>query len=250
MIAALRSEWIKSWSVRSPAVLLVVLIVSTGAFAGLFALARARQWDGGPFDPVQVSLSGILMTQVAAGALGLLAVTSETQTGLLRITLAAVPRRGRVLAAKALTVAVTALAAGTAGAFSAITAARPVLAGQGVPAAALGDPGTFRAVFGAALYLTAAALIGLSLGVITRSAAGGLTILIGGLLIVPIFVNGLPEALARWVMKFWPSTAGLRIISTTPDANLLDPLPGFAVLAGCTAILLATAFLTLRRRDV
>jgi ABC-2 type transport system permease protein len=249
MIAALRSEWIKSWSVRSPAVLLVVLIVSTGAFAGLFAFARARQWDGGPFDPVQTGLSGILMTQVAAGALGLLAVTAETQTGLLRATLAAVPRRGRVLAAKTLTVAVTALAAGTAGAFAALTAARPVLAGQGVPAAALGDPGTFRAVFGAALYLTAAALIGLSLGVITRSAAGGLTLLIGGLLIVPILISALPEAPARWMMTYWPSTAGLRIVSTVPDPHLLDPWPGFAVLAGCTTILLVTAFLTLRHRD-
>ncbi|HWS34568.1 MAG TPA: hypothetical protein VN408_17740, partial [Actinoplanes sp.] len=226
------------------------LIAVTGVFAGLMAFAQARQWDGGVFDPAQVSLSGILTAQVVAGALGLLVITSETASGTLRSTLAAVPRRGRVLAAKIVTVSLTVAAAGTAAAFTAFLTARPVLLAQGAPTVPLTGPGVLRAIFGAAFYLTAAALIGLALGVLTRSTAAGLSILTGALLIVPVFITALPEGLARWTMRYWPSTAGLRMTATVGDPALLPPWAGFAVLATTTAALLAAAFLTLHRRDV
>jgi len=247
--ATLHFEWIKFWSLRSPLVLLVAMISVTGGAGALFAFARARQWDGGIFDPLQVSLSAIPLTQVVAGTLGLLAVTTETASGTLRPTFTAVPRRGRVLAAKAVLVGLTTLAAGTASAFTAFHTARPVLVAQSVPSAGLGDPGTVRAILGAGLYLTATALIGLALGVLTRSSAGALAILTGTLLIVPIFLSALPEDLAGWMMRLWPSTAGLRVVSTVPDPLLLGPWQGLAVLAATAAVLLAAAAVTFSRRD-
>ncbi|SDS22141.1 hypothetical protein [Actinoplanes derwentensis] len=249
-VAAVRSEGVRFWSLRAPAVLVVAVVVVTGAFAALMAFAQARQWDGGAFDPARVSLAGIMMTQIAAGALGVLAFTTETASGTIRSTLAAIPRRSRVLTAKIVTVGLAAMAAGIVAAFTAFLIARPVLRTQGAPVAALTDPGVFRAVLGAAFYLTAAALVGLALGVLTGSTAASLSIMTGVLLIVPIFIPTLPAGLARWAMKYWPSTAGLRVTATAHDPALLAPWAGFAVLAATTATLLAVAFLALHRRDV
>ncbi|WP_204298185.1 hypothetical protein [Actinoplanes campanulatus] len=246
----MRSEWIKFWSLRAPVAALAVLVVLNGGLAAMLSLARARQWDGGVFDPVQVSLAEILMTQIAAAVLGLIVINAEIGAGTIRSTLAAIPRRSRVLAAKLVITALTVLVTGTGAAVLAFVVGQTVLAGQLVPTAGPGDPGVSRAVFGAGLYLTAAAVIGLAVGVLVRSAPGGVAIVMTGLLIVPIFANALPEAAARWILKFWPSVAGLRVISTTHDANLLSPWAGFAVMAATALTLLATAFLIFRHRDM
>ncbi|WIM93693.1 ABC transporter permease subunit [Actinoplanes oblitus] len=246
----IRAEWIKLRSLRSPRWSLAVLIGLNVLFGWMIATAQARQWTPGQaWDPVRVSLTGVLVTQIAAAVLGALAFTTETGSGTIRASLAAAPRRGRLLAAKALVVAVTVLVAGVLAGLLAFVVGQAALGDQGVPRASLGDPGAVRAVVGAGLYLTAAALLGMAAGVLTRSTTAAVTGVIVAALLVPVFANLMPEALAEFVIGYWPSAAGLRVLATVPDPLLLDPWPGFGILAGTTAALMTAAFVSFRRRD-
>ncbi|GIE85727.1 ABC transporter permease [Actinoplanes regularis] len=246
----IRAEWIKLRSLRAPIWSLGVLLGMNVLFGWMIALAQARQWDGTEaWDPVRAGLSGVIVTQIAAAVLGVLAFTSESGSGTIRSSLAAVPRRSRLLAAKALVVAVPVLVVGTVAALLAFLAGQAAIAGQGVPSAGLGDRGALRAIIGAGLYLTAAALAGMAAGVLTRSTAAAVTSVIVGALLVPVFANVMPEAVAKLIIGYWPTAAGLRILATVPDTRMLDPWPGFTVLAVTTAVLLGAAFLTFRRRD-
>ncbi|GAA2882741.1 ABC transporter permease [Actinoplanes cyaneus] len=243
----IRSEWIKMRSLRSPVWCLITLLGVTVLFGWMIATAQARQWDGAqPWDPVRAGLTGVIVAQIAAAVFGVLAFTTES----LRVTVAAAPRRARMLAAKALLVAGFVLVTGVVAALFAFLAGQAAIAGQGVPHASLGDPGALRAVAGAGLYLSAAGLLGLAAGVLTRSTAAAVTSVIVGGLLVPVFANAMPEVLARFVIGYWPTAAGLRILATTRDPAMLDPWPGFAVLAAATGALLVAAFVTFRRRDI
>ncbi|MEV6348737.1 hypothetical protein [Actinoplanes sp. NPDC051851] len=252
----IRAEWIKMWSVRAPAGALLVLVGSTALFGAMFGLARARQWTSEEvFDPAQASLACVILTQIAAVTLGVLSITAETATATIRSTLAARPQRARLLAAKALLVGSATLVTGVAASLLAFLAGQPVIADQGAPRAFLTDPGVPRAILGGGLYLCAAALIGLALGVLLRSTAAAITTGIGLLLLIPLFASAMPATLARWVIGYWPSAAGLRILTTVPDpttAGVLSsgPWPGFALLAAATAALLLLAAAVLHRRDL
>ncbi|NVI93223.1 ABC transporter permease, partial [Actinomadura sp. BRA 177] len=123
------------------------------------------------------------------------------------------------------------------------------LDGAGAPHVALGDPGTWRAIFGGGLYLALAGLLGLALGTLIRSTTATVTTLFASLLIVPAFAPAFPGRLADWTAKYWPPSAGGQITTGYRDPALLDPWPGFTVMAACVAVLLAAAFLAFRRRD-
>src|SRR5262249_50900907 len=155
--------------------LLATMIMIAG-FGILYSLVRETRPPHGAaaiasFDPAGVSLSGVQLAQIAVGVLGVLLITSEYATGLIRTTLAAVPRRLPVLWGKAALVTAATLAASLPAAFVAFVAGQSILARAhlSVP---LSDPGVVRVVIGSALYLAVAALIGLGLGALLRSTAG------------------------------------------------------------------------------
>ncbi|MCU7730338.1 ABC transporter permease [Actinoplanes sp. KI2] len=256
-MSVLRAEWIKLRSLRSvlwTTAAVLTLMVGLGA---LFSFGKAHELavsgtpaDRAAFDPTAAGLSGMLLAQIAVGVLGVLVVTSEFASGSIRPSLAAVPVRGRLLAAKAATAAAVALVIGWAGGVAAFLLAQRVIAGQGLAAASLGSGPVLRALLGAGLYLAVTALFGLAVGAMLRSTAGALTIVIVVLLLAPIFSAALPEALARWVAKWWPSMAGLRVVTVVPDPSVLAPWAGFGVLAAFGTVMLAAAFLVFARRDV
>jgi len=234
----MKSEWTKLrtqpgalWSLLS-AVILVV------AFGILYSLLRAARPPHGAatttFDPVSVSLAGVQLAQIAAGVLGVLLITSEYATGLIRTTLAAVPRRLPTLWGKATVLAAAVVAVS-------------------VPAAvavSFGDPGVVRAVIGSALYLAVAGLLGLALGALLRSTAGGIAALFGLLFAVPILVGFLPGSLADEVGKYLPGAAGLAVTTVHPDpATSLAPWTGFGVFCAYAAVLLGFAAVRMRRGD-
>lgn len=146
----LASEWIKLRSVRST-YLVLLMSAAVAVAVGIFSAAtvKASHLDWATFDPVQTSLAGLLVVQLAFGVFGALAITSEHTTGMIRTTFAAVPRRRAVLAAKATVTAAAALVAGEAIAFAAFFAGQLVLSGKHLPgrhlSVTLADPGVLRA---------------------------------------------------------------------------------------------------------
>jgi len=249
----MKSEWTKLrtqpgalWSLLSA----VILVVAFGILYSLLRVARPPHGAAATasFDPTSVSLAGVQLAQVAAGVLGVLLITSEYATGLIRTTLAAVPRRLPTLWGKA------AVVTGAVVAVSVPAAVAVFLAGQAILgrhlSVSLGAPGVARAVIGGALYLAVAALLGLALGALLRSTAGGIAALFGLLFAVPILVGFLPGSLADEIGKYLPGTAGLAVTSVHPDpATSLAPWTGFGVFCAYALVLLAAAAVRMRRGD-
>jgi ABC-2 type transport system permease protein len=248
----MKSEWTKLrtapaalWSMLS-AVILVV------AFGVLYSLLReARPPHGAQvatFDPTSVSLAGVQLAQIAVGVLGVLLITSEYATGLIRTTLAAVPKRLPALWGKAATLTAAIGVVSLPAALIAFEVGQSIL-GRHL-SVGLGAPGVARAVIGSALYLAVAGLLGLALGTLLRSTAGGISALFGVMFALPIVAGFLPGNLSDQVNKFLPSTAGQAITTVHPDpATSLSPWTGFGVFCAYAAILLAISAVRMRRGD-
>lgn len=188
--------------------------------------------------------------EVAMGVLGALSVTSEYGAGTIVPSLAAVPGRDRLLAAKALTTAGISLGTGLAASTSAFGVFQALLARRGVPRDTLRSPGSARAVLGGGLHAAAAALLGLGIGVHTRSTAGAVSTIFGAEWLVPGIGPALPEPLPGLLTRYWLTEAGASIFATRPDPKLLSPWAGLAVMAGSAAAVLVSAGAVFRKRDV
>ena len=254
-VHCLHAEWIKIRTMRST----LAVVLGTVAFGiGLAALGGTAAGDEYPnlsaadrasFDPLAISLRGYLLAQVSLGLLGALVVTSEYGARTIVGTLTAVPRRTRVLAAKAVTLIAVALPVALLICLGGFLVGQSALADAGAPHVALSDPGSLRAVLGGALYLTLAALFGLATGTVIRSTTATVTTLFGVMLIVRGFAPALPGALGDWTVKYWPPIAGGQIVTGYRDPDLLAPWPGLSMMAVCVAVLLVAAFAAFRRRD-
>lgn len=253
---AVRAEWTKVRTLRSVAYTLIVTVVLGVGVGCLLSFAGARGYasfspdEQAAFDPTSRSLAGYIMAQLALGFLGAFVITSEYATGLIRTSLAAVPRRGRLLAAKVLVFAAVALGVGELIGFGSFTLGQRILAGHGVPYATLGDPGVLRAVVGSGLYLTVVGLLGVALGVLVRATAGAIGIVVVATFLVPAFTPALPETWARYVGKYWPSMAGREIMAVQHDPHLLSPWAGLGLMCASVGVVLLAAFAVLGRRDV
>jgi ABC-2 type transport system permease protein len=256
MTDVLSSEWTKLHSLRSTwyavlgtlAVGMGVGLMSSQAHVGFYSTSEPA--DQAAFDPTEASLNGLLTAQLVISVLGVLAITSEYATGMIGPSALAVPRRGRLLAAKAAVFAPVAFVTGLLVAFGAFLPGQAMLAAGGVPHASLGDPGVLRALVGCGLYLTAIGLLGLALGVLCRSTAGAIGCLVTVILLVRVLAQMLPEAAYDAFDKYWPIVAGERITHVTPDAGALSPWAGFSLLAVSVAATLLAALWALRARDI
>lgn len=249
---AVHSEWTKLRSLRSTILTLMLSVALGIGFGALLSFAGARGQLSEPqdtFDPTLTSLQGFMLAQLAVGVLGVLAVTSEYATGSMRTTLAAVPHRGRLLAAKALVFGVVALLVGELIGFGSFALGQTVLGSQGIETASLSDPAVAQAVIGTGLYLAAIALLGVALGVLVRSTAGALALIVAITLLIPVISTALPASWAGPIYTYWPTRAGTQIMTVVPDSDALTPWQGFGLLAGTIVVLLGVAWHVLRRRD-
>ena len=248
-----RSEWTKLrtqpaalWALLSA----VILIIAFGV--GYSLLREARPPQGAAvrsFDPASISLAGVQLAQIAAGVLGVLLITSEYASGLIRTTLAAVPRRLPALWGKAAVLTAATVAVSLPAALAAFLAGQSILGRQHL-SVSLSQPGVARAVLGSALYLAVAGLLGLGLGTLLRSTAGGISALFGLLFAVPIVAGFLPGSWSDEVGKFLPAAAGLAVTTVQPDpATSLPPWTGFGVFCLYAAVLLSLAAFRMRRGD-
>lgn len=254
-VHALRSEWTKLHSLRSTTYTLLCFVVLAVGLGTLISLGSADEYraaapaDRAGFDPTGVAMFSLVFAQLAVVVLGVLVATGEYATGMIRPSLAAVPRRGRLLAAKAVVFGAVVLPVGWVTGLVMFLVSQALLAAENVPHDSLGDPGVARAVLGVGLYLTVLGLLSVAVGTLVRATAGGISLLVGGVLILPNLVGLLPDAVADQVRKLWPTLAGFQITAPERDPSQLAPWAGFALMCGFTAVVLGLAYAVLRRRD-
>jgi len=246
----LRSEWTKLWSLRSTTwTLLTAVALMTGIGAILSAVSAAQHHSlGASFSPVTASLAGTSFAVIAFGVLGVLMMSGEYGTGMVRSTLTVVPRRLPVLWAKLATFAVTTFTASFAASLASFWIGQALLAGHhlGVPITA---PGAFRSVLGAALYITVAGLLGVALGALLRATAAGVAAFAGAFFVVPPLAVLLPGSIGTHLATYLPSNAGSALWGGTTGAHTLGPWAGFAVLCGYAVVLIAAAAWRLANSD-
>ncbi|WP_127502997.1 ABC transporter permease [Actinoplanes solisilvae] len=249
----LLSEWIKLRSLRSTWYTLGCLLVVGLGITALTSNAAGSEWAAATpaerqsWDPTALSLKSYIVAQLIIGVLGILVVTSEFATGLMGTTLTAVPRRGRVLAAKIAVAAAVAVVAGSVLMFGAFLIGQPLLARQGVPTASLGDPGVLSAVLAGGLYLAAIGLLAVGLGVVMRATAGALATLVGIILLVPALAGLFPSWL-RGIFDYWPTLGGPAALGTV--SSYPHPWLNLGGMCLAIAVVLGVAFTVFRRRDV
>jgi ABC-2 type transport system permease protein len=247
----LHAEWIKFWSVRSTFWSTAMLFV-LGAGLTVLVCATSAEWlASGEADesPLSFVTWGMLFAQITAITLGTLVVTSEYGTGMIRATLAATPRRGAVLAAKALVLSSTLFVVGTVTAFAGYLGGNWFLDREGI-GIALSDEGVLRALFGSGLYMAGLGLFAAAVGLLIRHTAAALSIVLALVFVVGNMAFLLPGTWGEWTAKLMPGNAGSGVatpVSFNPE--LLDPWVGFGVFAGEVAALLLVAWLVFRRRD-
>jgi ABC-2 type transport system permease protein len=255
---ALHAEWTKLVTV--PAQLWLAAAV-TGLTAAVGLLVAVTQHApncpaGTPCsapDSTALALSGVYVAQLAAIMLGVALVASEYQPRVIRLTLAACPRRGAVFAAKCAVGTAAVLAAGAAGVAAALLAGGAVLRARGLHTVSYGDPALQRAAVGTLLYLLLVSLLAAGLAWALRhqaAAAGGTAALLFGPYLVARIVPMPPHTL-HVVLDMSPMTAGLAVQSAVAGAGTapLAPWTGLGVLAVYAAVSLALGRVLLERRD-
>ncbi len=246
-----RSEWIKLRSLRSTFWVAAITIVVMGAFAGLFAWAMTS-FPEGASGGAGVLVVGYPIAQLTIAVLGALVVTGEYATGAFRSTLAAEPRRMRVVASKALVLLAVAFVVSTLALALSAAVALPVLSAGGIEVAFGADD--LRALIGAVLYLTVSAWFAFGIGLLVRNTAAAITTAVGLLFILPIVVQIIAATTgAEWLRdlyQYLPAPAGSAVVSgDVIGMGGLEPWTGFAVFCGYTAVLLAAGSIAFTRRD-
>jgi ABC-2 type transport system permease protein len=249
-----RMEWEKLRTVRSTWYIvalfaasligLAVLVLSHEGYARLSAADRAS------FDPTRDCFIGLVLGQLLLGVLGVLTITAEFSSGMIRATFAAAPSRPLVLAAKAAVLAAVALAAGEVSAFAAFLAGQAALTPP-APHAALGQPGVLRAVLLAGAYPALIALISLGVGALIRHTAGAIGAVVGVLFVLPLLFAPFSASVQSASANFLPHPmAATSLTAVMPVAGAWPPGLTFCLLCGYATAALAAGAWALARRDV
>jgi ABC-type transport system involved in multi-copper enzyme maturation permease subunit len=242
-------------SLRSTLYTLLAAVALTIGIGALFSGVTASQYhtfsaaDQAAFNPISTSLTGISFAVVAFGVLGVLLMSGEYSTGMIRSSLTAVPRRLPVLWGK------LAVFAGAIFSVSLVTSFISFFVGQALLGShhlnvAITAPDALRSVIGAALYVTVAGLIGVALGALLRNTAAGISTFAAAFFVIPPLTGLLPASVSNHLAQYLPSNAGEALWGGTHGVtNVLSPWTGFAVLCGYAVILIAAGAWRLRRAD-
>ena len=256
---ALHAEWTKLRTVPGPAwLLLAVPVLTIAVSAGAAAATHCPASMTCPVDVTRLSLAGVQFGQAVVAILAVLTVSSEYSSGMMRVTLAAMPRRLAVLAAKAILLAALVLVAGAVAVLGSVLAGHLILPGHGFTAARGFHPvwlsygPTLRAASGSVLYLGLIALMSLGVAVIVRDSAVSIGVVLGLLYLFPVvlaFIGN--EHWQRRLERWTPTVAGLTIQDTTGLRSLaITPWAGLGVLALWAAAAMLAGGLAVRLRDV
>jgi ABC-2 type transport system permease protein len=258
------SELIKLWTLRST-VWCCAIVLALAFGVGFLAAVTIGSGQSTIPDATQQSLAvsaatiGILFSQLVLSVLGVLVVSGEYATGMIRSTLTAVPKRIPALLGKAIVLAVTAFAIGLVTTYGSALLGLPFLSNSGIHTN-FADPKVNLALLGGAAYLALVALLSFGIGAIIRSSAGGIAASLGVLLVLPVVLQILSNlAGATWVQNiagFLPTNAGGHLYAYSSDVSTttagvisLNATSGGLVLVAWAVVAIVVAALLLRRRD-
>jgi ABC-2 type transport system permease protein len=251
----IRSEWTKFRTLRSTLYTLLTAVVLTIGIGAIFSGVTASQYhtfsasDRASFSAATTSLEGISFAVVAFGVLGVLLMSGEYSTGMIRSSLTAVPRRLPVLWSKLAVFAATVFGISLIASLVSFFLGQALLNGHHL-SVALTAPGALRTLIGAALYVTVAGLIGVALGALFRNTAAGISFFVGVFFVIPPLAGLLPASVGNHLAPYLPSSAGEALWGGAVDVtNPLSPWTGFALLCGYAVVLIGAAAWRLRRAD-
>ena len=259
-VGVLRGEWIKLLSLRSTWwILAVTIALITG-----ISLAVAYSLDAMAADPAQASSlattngadvvsGGFQLGMVSVSVLGALLITGEYSTGMIRSTLAAVPTRVPVLAAKAIAVAVLTVAVSAVSIAVSYLVTMPQLGTYDlVPA--LDQARTWQVFGGTVFFLVAAALFALGVGTLLRSSAGAITVALTVLLLLPGILSFIRVGWVETIVDYLPLPAAGAFLggnqgSLSSAGSGLTATTGVLVVAAYALVPLVAGAVVMRRRD-
>lgn len=250
---AMRSEWTKFRSVRSTYWTFFAGALLGIGLSALICAISASHYQSDPsihlgWNPADRSIRSLELAQLAFAVLGVIVVTSEYSSGMIRTSLAAVPRRTRMMTAKLLVLAASSVVVGEIIAFAAFLLGQALIHGQ-APSASLHQHLVVRVVIGAGLYLALIAVMGGAFAIMLRHAAAGIAVVVAMLFILPGVIFALPTSWSRPVEEYWPTNAGQQVTMLHHGSHSLSAWVGFAEMAVFVAVILAIALYLLERRD-
>jgi ABC-2 type transport system permease protein len=243
---AARMEWIKLRSLRST----WWALAATVAGAVGIAVAVGVNTKDAAADLTNNALAGISLGLLLTGVLGVLLMTGEYSSGMIRATLTAIPNRPMVLAAKAAVFGAVALIVGEAAAFVAFFAGGAALPDR-IPAPTLGQPGVLRAVVLSGAGYCLIGLLGLGLGAVVRHTPAAIAVLVGGVYVLAQMV----AAFAPAIMPYLPvaivanSLGVVQPVAIEGQLHFLSPWAGLGMLCLYAAVTLGAGTWLLARRD-
>ncbi|WP_405011546.1 ABC transporter permease [Kitasatospora sp. NBC_01539] len=248
--AVLQSEWTKLRTVRSTAWTLAPAFVATVGLGALITTLANNNFDdfapdNSPFDATGTAFAGIILGEIAMVVFGVLAIGNEYSSGMIRVSLAAVPQRITLLAGKAVVVCALALAVSLVTVFTAFFLGQALLGGHSV---GIGDPHVLRAVFGAAGYLTMICLFSAGVTAMLHNQTLALGVLVPFFFLLSPILSAVPKV--KSVAHYFPDYAGQRMFLVYQESGQpYGPGTGFAVCLAWTLAALAGGALVLRGRD-
>jgi ABC-2 type transport system permease protein len=249
-----RSEWTKLRSLRSTWIVLAAAALLTVGLAAAFGYGYGQRIRSGELaastaEATSAAFLGLDLFALLVGVFGIVQLSGEYGSGLIRASLVAVPRRLPVLWAKALVLVAVTAAVAVAVCLASFLVSQAFAGDHGV---GLGDPGVPRAILAAAAYPVAMGLLGLGIGVILRHTAAAITVFVAALLVIPALLPAaLSERMQDAIVKYLPVVAAQAMynLGDSGPTKLLAPGAGAIVLAGYVVVLLAAGAALLQRRD-
>ena len=249
------SEWTKLHSLRSTRWSLLVAVVLTIGLPLLFATVVGTHWahmsprDRANRQPLDIALAGVNLSQLAIAVLGVLIITGEYSTGMIRASFTAVPKRLPVLWAKLGVYAAVVLVLAVPSVLIAFWGSQAILEQHHILQISFSHPGVARSVLGGALYLVLLGMFAMAVGAIVRNTAGGIATFAAIFFVIPPLMNILPTSWNNAISPYLPDATGRDVFSLTHGPHDLAPGSGFALFCGYTALAIAIAAVLLVRRD-
>jgi hypothetical protein len=249
------SEWTKLHSLRSTRWSLLIAVVLSIGLPALFASVTSSHWGSmSPHEradrhPLDIALAGVNVAQLAIAVLGILVITGEYSTGMIRASITAVPKRLPVLWAKIGVFGSVTFVLMLPAVIIAFFVSQSILSKHELLQISWAHPGVARSIIGGAGYLVLIGVFAMAIGAIVRNTAGGIAAFAALFFVIPPLMNILPSRWNNAISPFLPDAAGRRMFSLTTGAHDLHPLPGFLLFLGHTTLVVAVAAVLLVRRD-